>query len=127
MFGSLSDPRASCGETVSNLIVTWFVPGCWMIELTPLIEAREGVVLVELPGFSIGAFTNLYVAPMPPAKPIMKIAAAKAGANRIWFNQWTGSKISRDHHPPCSAVSKASCRRMRDAARKLALGSCTGL
>ena len=76
------------------------------------------------PPLAAGWPKTLYAVPSPPAKPTIRIAEASAGEKRTWRSQFAGSKASRRQKPPCSAVSRASCSRMRDAASRFGVGSC---
>src|SRR5438552_2702526 len=65
MLGSLREPCASCGETVSYLTVTWFVPGTCETELIPLIEACAAVPVGPGPGSGPGPLIILLLYPRP--------------------------------------------------------------
>ena len=124
-MGSSSDPFADAGCTVSYLICTLLLLGsCEM----PLMAATEANALEVGAGIPLGCreLAIWKVASTPPVKPTIRIAEASAGENRICRSHSTGSKTQRRQPDVCSAVSSASCSRMRAAATSEAEGSSCG-
>src|SRR6266568_2667516 len=108
-------------------MLIWLVPGSCEMERMPVIEdcagwASEMEAIVDV----LCPFNTVYVAAVPPPNPTMRMTAASAGEKRICRSQAAGSNTRRCQNLPCSVVSRASCSRMREEARKLGLGSSTG-
>src|SRR3954468_14199819 len=62
---------------------------------------------------------------VPAAKPKIRMAEAKAGEKRIWRSHSVGSMIHL-RHCDCSVLSRASLKRIREAARKFGETSSCG-